>query len=175
MSTRFTNPVTQQAFLDLRRLAKNAGIYIYLVSAHRTPAEQMELIRRYNNRQGGVVYPPASPETSKHVKGLAFDIKATLISNEQSNSAEVYAMVGAIAKTQLKLAWGGDYGDYVHFEITQAYLNDYNARYRTNYTIDQLIAMAEPYNNPNTEVIYGGGSWLLGAVLFGFLVTYFFD
>lgn len=74
-----------------------------VTSVYRSRTEQLKL---WNNRRNNP-YPVARPGTSKHERGLAFDMvgpDATL----RAAGATWKAYGGK---------WGGDYGDPIHFEI----------------------------------------------------------
>jgi peptidoglycan L-alanyl-D-glutamate endopeptidase CwlK len=80
----------------------------YLASAKRSRSSQAQLYRNY--RAGRSRFPAAAPGTSKHERGLAFDLGGL--------SARQLAHLGRVWRS-----WGGRWGgsfrrrDPIHFEV----------------------------------------------------------
>jgi LAS superfamily LD-carboxypeptidase LdcB len=104
-STRTLDPLIREAANELIRLAREAGLRPVVTSARRSSADQARLYRAY--LAGRSRFPAAKPGTSKHEKGLAFDVHV-------SDKAMLTAM------GELWESWGGRWGgrfkDPIHFE-----------------------------------------------------------
>jgi hypothetical protein len=84
-----------------------AGYPIRVTSTRRTPGQQAKLYRRW--LAGLSPYPAAPPGTSKHERGLAFDVEA---------DPAVLEAMGALWESWGG-TWGGRFGaaDPIHFEV----------------------------------------------------------
>jgi hypothetical protein len=111
-------PQAQQAFNELIiRFEKNSYWRIEIVSARRTKERQAKLKEENANN--------ASPETSKHVKGLAIDINlyhpyTFERLKKSSTKIEWQETKIHLLAEDLQIEWGGNYRTYhdpVHFEI----------------------------------------------------------
>jgi hypothetical protein len=111
-------PQAQQSFSELiNRFEKNSDWKIEIVSARRTKERQAEL--KEENAKN------ASPESSKHVKGLAIDINlynpyTFQRLKKSSTKIEWQETKIHLLAEDLQIEWGGNYRTYhdpVHFEI----------------------------------------------------------
>lgn len=87
-------------------VASSAGVTPRITSTFRTLAQQQRLYAQF--KAGQSKYPVATPGTSAHEYGYAFDV---VVDNEadQADLGQVWESWGGV--------WGGHYGDPVHFEF----------------------------------------------------------
>lgn len=87
-------------------LANRAGVQPRVTSTFRTLAKQQQLYAIW--KAGGSPYPVATPGTSSHEFGYAFDM---VVDNatDQTDLGKVWEGWGGV--------WGGRYGDPVHYEF----------------------------------------------------------
>ena len=86
-------------------LVRLAGPTAHVTSVRRSRREQETLYRRY--LAGLSRFPAAPPGTSKHERGLAFDI--------YSDDAQLLRQLGAVWESWGGI-WGGRFNDPIHFE-----------------------------------------------------------
>jgi len=84
---------------------RSAGVRVTVTSVLRTYATQARLYRRYLAGQSR--FPAAAPGTSKHEKGLAFDLQ--LVPPVYSDAGALWESMGG--------RWGGRFRDPIHFEV----------------------------------------------------------
>lgn len=89
--------------LALFEVAQSAGMRPKITSTIRSRTTQARLYRLYVT--GRSAFPAAPPGTSKHERGLAFDMSATNL-----------PALGALWESWGG-RWGGRYRDPIHFEV----------------------------------------------------------
>lgn len=107
---------TQAAARSLLDYAQSQGIDVMVTQTLRTCAEQNELYSQGRTQPGGVVT-NAPGCRSWHTHGRALDLLVRDNGKVVSNGLDArYAQLGEYART-LGFKWGGDFGDYGHFEF----------------------------------------------------------
>lgn len=99
------HPAMRAAAKALVAVAAANGLRPVVTSVRRSKASQARLYRNY--LAGRSRFPAAPPGTSKHERGLAFDLVVT----PESRLADLGALWESIGGR-----WGGRFGDPVHFE-----------------------------------------------------------
>ncbi len=89
---------------------------LWIISGHRSPQEQQELLERYEQGDPSISVRPAPPDRSRHSSvypATAFDVGYDLDPAQETERA-----VGTYATAQLGLVWGGVFSpvDPRHFE-----------------------------------------------------------
>lgn len=99
-------PALQPYAWQLYELARKNNLRPVVTSVFRTYATQKRLYDAW--KRGKSIYPAAVPGTSKHEKGLAFDLKVSSPA-AQDWLGHVWEKAGG--------RWGGRFRDPIHFEI----------------------------------------------------------
>lgn len=99
------DPALRDAAKWLVDVARIAGLRPVVTSARRSSKKQAQLYDRY--MRGLSPYPAAPPGTSKHERGLAFDVTVQPLS-ALSALGSLWESIGG--------RWGGRFKDPVHFE-----------------------------------------------------------
>jgi LAS superfamily LD-carboxypeptidase LdcB len=94
---------------QLRALALAAGLNPKVTSVKRSTATQRRLYDAYIH--GRSIYPAAKPGTSKHERGLAFDMVLNVPRDHPAyrQLGEIWEKAGG--------RWGGRFKDEIHFEL----------------------------------------------------------
>lgn len=94
----------------IHELARLVGLNPVVTSTVRTYARQAELYRRY--KAGLSRFPAAKPGTSRHERGLAFDMDV--------DDEEALPILGRIWESfGPGFVWGGRFKDPIHFEFRE--------------------------------------------------------
>ena len=92
----------------IHELARLAGLNPVVTSTVRTYARQAELYRKW--KAGLSRFPAAKPGTSRHERGVAFDMDV--------DDEAALTLLGAIWEGfGPKFVWGGRFKDPIHFEF----------------------------------------------------------
>ena len=104
--SRGLHPAVKRGLEELQKVARANGIAVTVTSTVRSRATQARLYRAYV--EGRSRYPAAPPGTSKHERGLAFDI-AVRPEGALQPLGELWESWGG--------RWGGRFADPIHFEL----------------------------------------------------------
>jgi LAS superfamily LD-carboxypeptidase LdcB len=100
------DPSLRGAALQLVEVVRRAGIQATVTSVLRSRAKQAKLYRAW--KAGRSRFPAALPGTSKHERGLAFDLVISPASYQRDVGLLWESWGGR---------WGGRFDDPIHFEI----------------------------------------------------------
>lgn len=100
------DPAVRSAAKWLVKVAAANGLRPVVTSARRSRATQVRLYKAY--LEGRSRFPAAPPGTSKHERGLAFDISVSPPSMLTA-LGELWESIGG--------RWGGRFRDPIHFEL----------------------------------------------------------
>ncbi len=107
-----SDPIAEP-MLEFQRACRAEGIPVRIISTRRSTEEQVKLYAQGRTEPGPIV---TWTLNSAHTRGRAFD--ATIVgAPEYEDDPDAWEVLGELGE-DLGLVWGGSFGDFGHFELS---------------------------------------------------------